>query len=166
MNDNRIGVNTSLSNTNSNSNQIVNLNYLDREASLYKSSKTILKENSEIIQKTIEKNTEKEIKDVQTAINNLNKKVERIVQTDFVKDKQQKIETAQQQMMKSIEEASKTFFKVRDVIRSKENLSDEDKHTYEEQLFHKIIDKFMTQEEKNLFLRFVNRNPLMLLGDM
>ena len=117
MNENRIGLNTQ----DSNSKQIVNLNYLDREAALYKTSKDVLKENSEIIQKTIEKNTEKEMKDIQTAINNLNKKVEKIIQTDFVKDKQQKIETAQQQMMKSTKEASNTFFKVRDIIRSKEN---------------------------------------------
>ena len=152
-----------IGNCNSN-NQIVNLNYLDREAQLYKTSKTNLKENITIIQKAIEKNTEQEVKDVQNALNNLNKKMDQIMKTDFVKDKQKKIESAQDQMMRSIKEASDTFFKVRKVSHSKENLSNEDKDKYEDQLFNKIIDKFMTQQEKNMFLNYINRGPMMMLG--
>ena len=54
-------------------------------------------------------------------------------------------------MMKSIKEASTTFFKVREVIKAKENLSEEEKAQYTDKLFHKILDKFMTKEEKELF---------------
>ena len=157
-------ISTNQTNQNNQNNQIVNLNFLDREAQLYKASKNVLKENTSLIQKAIEKNTEQEVKDVQTAINNLNKKMNQIMKTDFVKDKQQKIESAQEQMMRSIKEASDTFFKVRQIIHSKENLSREDKSKYEEELFNKIIDKFMTQQEKDMFLRFVNRGPMIMLG--
>ena len=67
-------------------------------------------------------------------------------------------------MMKSIKEASNTFFQVRDVIRAKENLSDEEKHQYEDKLFHKILDKFMTKEEKELFIRIISSGPMLMLG--
>ena len=145
-------------------NQIVNFSYLDREAELYKQSKTTLKQNADEIQTAIETNTKEEVQKVQEAINNLNKKVEKIMETDYIKGKKKKIEEAQQQMMKSIKEASNTFFKVRDVIRAKENLSDEEKHQYEDKLFHKILDKFMTKEEKELFTRIISSGPLLMLG--
>ena len=107
----------------SQSKQIVNLNFLDREAEIYKSSKNTLIETSNEIQKAVEQNTKKEIEDVNAAIKKLNEKVERIMETDFVKKRQEKIESAQQQMMRSIKEAADTFFKVKQDIRSKENLS-------------------------------------------
>ena len=51
-----------------------------------------LKQNSKIIREAVEKNTKREVEEVQTAIANLNKKMEQIMATDFIKDKQQKIE--------------------------------------------------------------------------
>ena len=144
--------------------QIVNLNYLDREAQLYKQSKNELVEYSKQVQQAVEQNTKQEVEEVEAAIKRLNEKVEKIMETNYVKERQQKIESAQQQMMKSIKEASNTFFQVRDVIRSKENLSDEEKFQYEEKLFHKILDKFMTKEEKDLFTRIISAGPLLMLG--
>ena len=52
----------------SNSNQIVNLDFLDREASLYKQSKETLKNTGEIIDKVIKQNTKEEVEEVQNAI--------------------------------------------------------------------------------------------------
>ena len=86
------------------------------------------------------------------------------METNYVKERQQKIEEAQQQMMKSIKEASNTFFQVREVIRSKDNLSDEEKYQYEDKLFNKILDKFMTKEEKELFTRIISAGPILMLG--
>ena len=144
--------------------QIVNLNYLDREAAVYKQSKNELIEYSKQVQNAVEQNTKKEVEEVEAAIKRLNEKVEKIMETDYIKERQQKIEAAQLQMMKSIKEASNTFFQVRNVIRSKENLSADEKFQYEEKLFHKILDKFMTKEEKDLFTRIIMAGPLVMLG--
>ena len=144
--------------------QIVNLNYLDREAAIYKQSQNELIEYSKQVQNAVEQNTKKEVEEVEAAIKRLNEKVEKIMETNFVKERQKKIEEAQLQMMKSIKEASNTFFQVRNVIRSKENLSPEEKFQYEEKLFHKIIDKFMTKEEKDLFTKIILAGPMLMIG--
>lgn len=144
--------------------QIVNLNYLDREAQIYKQSKNDLVEYSKQVHEAVEQNTKKEVEEVEEAIKRLNQKVEKIMETNYVKERQQKIEEAQQQMMKSIKEASNTFFQVRAVIRSKDNLSDEEKYQYEDKLFNKILDKFMTKEEKELFTRIISAGPILMLG--
>ena len=144
--------------------QLVNFSELDKQAELFKSSKKTLSDNSELIQKAIDDNTKEEIQRVQQAIANLNKKVEKIMDTEYVKDKKTKIEEAQKQMMTSIKEASNTFFQVRTVIRAKEHLSTKEKQEYEDKLFHKIIDKFMTKEEKDLFIQIINAGPMLMLG--
>ena len=107
-------------NTRCNSNKIVSLDFLDREAALYKQSKESLKSNGEIIDKVIKKNTEKEVEEVQCAIKKLNEKVEAIMQTDFVKEKQTVIEASQEQMSSSIKKAYEAYFKVREYIIEKE----------------------------------------------
>jgi hypothetical protein len=149
--------------SNSNSTQLVNLNYLDREAELYKASKETLVLASEQVQSAVETYTKEEVKQVEDAIKLLNKKVEAIMETKYIKDRQQKIEEAQQQMMRSIKEASNTYFQVREVIRGKDNLSNEEKRQYEQKLFHKILDKFMSKEEKDLFTRIISAGPLLML---
>lgn len=150
--------------TESSSNQIVNFSYLDKEAELYKESKQSLTTNVKEIQDAIDHNTKEELKQVQVAVDNLNKKVERIMKTNYIKDRKQRVEDAQKQMMKSIKEASNTFFQVRKVIRGKDNLSVKEKRQYEEKLFHKIVDKFMSKEEKELFTRIISAGPLLMLG--
>ena len=146
------------------SRQLVNLNYLDREAEVYKASKNTLVNSSKEVQEAIERNTKKEVEEVEAAIKRLNEKVEAIMETEYVQERQKKIEAAQQQMMKSIKEASNTFFQVREVIRGKENLSDEEKKQYTDKLFHKILDKFMSKEEKELFTRIISAGPILMLG--
>jgi hypothetical protein len=145
-------------------NQLVNLNYLDREAAIYKQSKNDLVEYSKQVQDAVEQNTKTEVEEVEAAIKKLNEKVEKIMETKYVKERQQKIEDAQQQMIKSIKEASNTFFQVREVIRSKDNLTKEEKLQYEEKLFHKILDKFMSKEEKELFTRIIMAGPMLMIG--
>ena len=144
--------------------QIVNLNSLDREAAIYKQSKNNLIEYSKQVRDAVEQNTTKEVQEVEEAIKRLNEKVEKIMSTEYVKERQQKIEAAQLQMMKSIKEASNTFFQVRKVIRSKENLTADEKFQYEDKLFHKILDKFMTKEEKELFTKIIMAGPMFMIG--
>ena len=143
-------------NTQCNSNKIVSLDFLDREAVLYKQSKESLKTNGEIIDKVIKKNTEKEVEEVQCAIKKLNDKMDAIMQTDFVKEKQNAIEASHEQMSSSIKKAYEAYFKVRDYILEKEGLEHEQKQEYIKKLYHKIIDKFMTPEEKSMFERLVS----------
>jgi hypothetical protein len=150
--------------TTGSSSQLVNLNYLDREAEIYKASKNTIVKTSKELQQAVEQNTKQEVAEVEAAIKRLNEKVEQIMETKYVQERQKKIETAQQQMMKSIKEATTTFFQVRDVIRGKENLSEEEKKQYTEKLFHKILDKFMTNEEKDLFTRIISAGPLLMLS--
>lgn len=146
------------------SKQIVNLNYLDREAALFKESKNTMKTSSEEINNAIEDNTKAEVREVEEAIQRLNKKVEQIMKTEYVSERQKKIEQAQNQMMKSMKEASDTFFKLRKLIQAKENLSYQEKKQYEDKLFNKILDKFLTEEEKNLFTKIISAGPLLMLG--
>lgn len=148
----------------SNENRVVNLDYLDREAAIYKNSKEQLKLNSEMIDKAIKDNTKKEVEDVQNAIKLLNEKVDKIMNTDFVKEKESNIKKSKEQMTKSIELASNSFFKVRKYILEKEGLTSEQKQEYIKKLYDKIIDKFMTKEERNLFERFILGNGIIIMG--
>lgn len=144
--------------------KLVNLDYLDREAALYKQAKSNIKENAKVLQETIDKHTKTEVEAVQKAIKNLNEKVDRIMKTDFVKEKTQIIEHSEKQMINSIKSAADTFFKVSKIINDKEGITPEMKKQYQDKLYNKILDKFMTKEEKELFNRLVNSGPIMILG--
>jgi len=152
-------------NSDCSSNKLVSLDFLDREAILYKQSKETLKTNSEIIDKVIKKNTEKEVEEVQCAIKKLNEKMDAIMQTDFVKEKQTAIEASQEQMSNSIKKAYDAYFKVRTYILDKEGLTDEQKQEYIKKLYHKIIDKFMTVEEKAMFERLVSGGGIFIMNN-
>tara|TARA_B100001142_G_C13998780_1_gene525753 strand:+ start:15 stop:512 length:498 start_codon:yes stop_codon:yes gene_type:complete len=152
-------------NSDCSSNKLVSLDFLDREAMLYKQSKESLKTNSEIIDKVIKKNTEKEVEEVQCAIKKLNEKMDAIMQTDFVKEKQTAIEASQEQMSNSIKKAYDAYFKVRTYILEKEGLTDEQKQVYIKKLYHKIIDKFMTAEEKAMFERLVSGGGIFIMNN-
>ena len=141
------------------SNQLTNLDFLDKEAQLYKISKDSIKENGEVIDKAIQQNTKKEFEDVQNAVKVLNDKIDRIMKTDFVKNKQTKIKEYREQMTKSVKLASDTFFKVRDIILTKD-ISETEKQQYIKKLYNKIIDKFMTKEEKAFFEKLISNNGI------
>ena len=145
-------------------NKLVNLDYLDREAQLFKQARNNIEENSKIVREAIDKNTKEEVEAVQTAIQNLNKKVQKILETDFVKEKTQQIEKSEEQMIKSSKLAAQTFFKVRKIIHDKTELTREQKMQYEEKLYDKILDKFMTSEEKELFNRIVRSGNVIFMG--
>ena len=50
------------------SRQIINLNYLDREAHIFKTSKQTLVESSKQLEDVIEENTKQEVADIEAAI--------------------------------------------------------------------------------------------------
>jgi len=141
---------------------LVNMDFLDREAQLYKKAKQELEQSSLNIQTTIKNNTKEESDAVQRAIDILNKKVEYILNEDTVKDEQKKIEKSQEQMDISINTGVKTFFKIRDIIRSK-NLGDKQTQTMEKKAYDKIISKFLTQNEIDMFERMISMGPIMVM---
>tara|TARA_B100001057_G_C22379468_1_gene767850 strand:- start:46 stop:537 length:492 start_codon:yes stop_codon:yes gene_type:complete len=147
-----------------NNNQLAELNSLDREGQLYRNSKQSIEKTSRLIDKTIKDNTTKEVEDVQLAIKKLNEKVEKIMQTNFIKDKQKSIEDSQKQMKESIKKATDVFFKVRGIIISKEGISEEKKQGYIKKLYESIIDKFMTKEERMFFERLVKNNGVIFVN--
>jgi hypothetical protein len=145
--------------------KLVNLNYLDREAQLFKQAKTNIEINSKLVREAIDKNTKQEVQAVQQALSNLNKKVEQILDTDFVKEKTQIIESSEEQIIKSSKLAAQTFFKVRKIIHEKPDISQEQKNQYEQKLYDKILDKFMTQEEKELFNKIIKSGNIVFMGN-
>ena len=143
---------------------MVNLDFLDREAQLYRTASNEIKDTSNLVQKTIDEHTKTEVADVENAIKKLNGKIEKIMQTDFIKTQKTTMEKAREQINKSMEIAKDTFFKVKKVIDNHPNLSPEKKTEMEKKLYNKIIDKFMTKEEKDLFNRMMSGNGIVILG--
>jgi hypothetical protein len=148
-----------------NNKQVINMDFLDREANLYRTSKEILKTNTETIDKAIKDNTKQEVEAVQNAIKTLNDKVDKLMETDFVKDKQKQIDSSQKQMSESIKKASDAFFKVKTYILEKEGLTDEQKQQYIKKLYDKLMDKFMTKEEKMFFERLISGGGGLIIMD-
>ena len=145
-------------------NTVSNLNFLDREAALYKNSRNQLETSAKNIQTTIESNTKQEMDAVNTAIKNLNEKVEQILKSEQIKAEQNKMLSYEQQMKSSIKIAGDTFFKVREVIRKK-NITNEEKIRYEKELYSKIISKFLSQEEIEEFERMIKMGPMLIISN-
>ena len=145
--------------------KIVSLDYLDREAQLFKQARNNIDSNVKIIRETIDKNTRNEVEEVEQAIKNLNNKVQKILETEFIKEKTNIIEKSEEQMIKSSKLAAQTFFKVRKIIHEKDELTQQQKIQYENKLYEKILDKFMTPEEKELFNKIIKSSNILFMGD-
>ena len=142
---------------------LTNLDFLDREAALYRHSKQQAEQSSNTIMTTVENNTKQEVDAVNQAIKNLNQKVEQILNTEQMKLEQNKIESSQKQMNSSIKTATETFFKVKKIIRDKK-MSPEQTLEYEKKLYKKIIEKFLTQEEIAEFEKIIKMGPMFIMG--
>jgi len=145
------------------SNQIVNLDFLNKEAQIYKENKNQLETISKNMQQSLVANTEQEMNEVQEAINRLNKKIEQVMESDEMMTKKEQLEKCHKRMSLSIDMAAKTFFKLRNLIYSKENLTSQQKKGYEKKVYEKIISKFLTQEEIAEFERLINSNSIIMV---
>ena len=141
---------------------LVRFDELDKEAILFKQAKNNIETNTKIIREAIDKNTKNEVVCVQEAINNLNKKVKKIMDNDFIKEKSRIIEKSEEQMIKSTQMAAQTFIKVKKIIYEKDELTLEKKKEYEQKLLDKILDKFMTPEEKEMFNKIINSGSFII----
>ena len=73
------------------------------------------------------------------------------METEYIKTREENIKQSTEIIKKSVNMAMITFKKVKSVIDSKENLSLEKHKKLIKKLYDKIIDKFMTKEEKEMF---------------
>ena len=73
------------------------------------------------------------------------------------------MESCQQRMALSIEMAAKAFFKIKNMIQSKDTLTLEQKKQYEKKVYDKIISKFLNQEEIKAFEQMINSGSIMIM---
>lgn len=145
------------------SNKLVNLDFLNKEAEIYKQNKSQLQALSKNMQDTLVNNTKKEMDEVQQAINRLNQKIESVMNSEEIKGQKQAIEQCHKRMSLSIDLAAKVFFKIRNLIYEKENIDIEKKKEYEKKLYEKIISKFLTKEEIEEFERLIYNNSIVIV---
>jgi len=141
---------------------LVNFNELDQYANKYKSARTNLEENSKKIQLTIENQTKKETEEVQNAIDRLNSKVKDILETDEVKAIESEIKNSQQQIDNSLKYAFGLFMKIKKIIQHKIECVDKRKQ-YEEKLIDRIIERFLSPEEIDMFKHMIKYGNVMVV---
>ena len=95
---------------------LVNFNALDEHANKYKAAKNNIEQNSQIIQKTLREQTQKESAEVQAAIDRLNAKMESLMKTNEIKSLENEIKESHGQMRDSLKYAYGLFNKIRKII--------------------------------------------------
>jgi len=141
---------------------LVNFNELDQYANKYKSARTNLEENAKKIQLTVENQTKKETQEVQAAIDKLNAKVKDILETDEVKALESQIKNSQQQIDNSLKYAYGLFMKIKKIIEHKIEC-DEKRKEYEEKLVDRIIERFLSPEEIEMFKHMIKYGNLVIV---
>lgn len=134
---------------------LTNFSLLNSQADLYLNAKNELDQSSMNIQKTIEENTKEESEAVNNAIQALNKKVETIIQSEEIQEETKRIQYNEKVMTEAMEKAKEVFFKVCEIIKSK-NLGEDKTAQMQQTAYNKIISKFLTQEESQLFEKIIN----------
>ena len=145
---------------------IARLDFLDREAALYKNARNTIEETSDFIQNQIDLGTTEEQEKVEKAIKELNSKVKTIIESKEVKDKEELIKEQNEIVKKSIKIGFETYKKISKIIEEKPNLTKEQRNEYKKKLYEKIMDKFMTEKEKELFTNLINMQgmPIVVMG--
>lgn len=141
---------------------LVNFNELDQYANKYKSARTNLEENAKKIQLTIENQTKKETEEVQAAIDRLNAKVKDILETDEVKAIETEIKNSQQQIDNSLKYAYGLFMKIKKIIEHKIECVEKRKE-YEQKLIDRIIERFLSPEEIEMFKNMIKYGNIMVV---
>lgn len=144
-------------------NQLSKLDFLDKQATIFKNSKKIIEKNDKEIQEIVTHNTKKEVDDVQKAINALNLKLDQIMKSDVIKEKSNIINEESKKMKLTIEVAANTFFKIRKMLYEKD-LTRQQRIEYEKKVYDKIISKFLTEEEIRQFQELIKMAPVMMFA--
>mgnify|MGYP003684969927 CR=1 FL=1 len=144
-------------------NQLTKLDFLDKQATIFKNSKQIIERNDKEIQEIVTNNTKQEVIDVQDAINTLNKKLDQIMKSELIKEKSNIITNESKKMKLSIEVATNTFLKIRKMLYEK-NLSRQQRVEYEKKVYDKIVSKFLNAEEVKQFEQLIKIAPIMMFS--
>ena len=139
-------------------------NKLDQVAQNYKQSKSTLESIDTYISDKIETETKHERNKLDQAIKEYNSKVHTVLQSADIKSQEEKIKKETDIIKNSMKVAFECYKKVREIIYSKTDLSDSDKLEYEKKLYEKIMDKFMTQKEKDLFKQLMGSGNIILMN--
>ena len=142
---------------------LVNFNALDEHANKYKAAKNNIEQNSQIIQKTLREQTQKESAEVQAAIDRLNAKMESLMKTNEIKSLENEIKESHGQMRDSLKYAYGLFNKIRKIIEDKDNLNTEQKREYEKKLADKIIERFLSKEEMEMFKQMIRYGNIIMI---
>ena len=145
---------------------LTQFSFLDRQAALYKNAQNTIEETSNFIQDKIDNNTKEERKKVEQSIKELNDKVKTIIESKEIKDKEDLIKENNEIIKKSIKIGFETYKKICKIIDEKPNITNQQKIEYKKKLYEKILDKFMTEKEKELFTNLINLKgmPIMIVG--
>jgi len=136
--------------------QIVNLNFLDREVSLFKNARSNMEQLESDINTILEQNTKVEKQELEKAIENYNGKVKNILETEEIKSKTNKLEQYSDIMNESIKKAFETYKKALCIIDKQTNLTLEKKEDYKKLLYRKIIERFLNEDEISMFDNLIN----------
>lgn len=145
---------------------LVNWNSIDSASRDYKKAKENLNKIDDYISKTIEDNTQHELQALKKATDDYNRKIESILNSEKIKRLNQEAEKNYDSIKKSVKVAFETFKKVKKIIYEKD-LTLEEKQQYEHKLYEKLMDKFMTKEEKELFeqiMSFHGSKPIIIMN--
>ena len=123
----------------------------------YKKSKNKYAKKEEEIIKIVDDNTKKEKKDLEDAMKKYNDKVKEITGSDKFKKLEKETIEHSEEMNKQMLIAKNAFMKVREDIMKKEDISDRKKNKKINELFHKILTKFYSQEEMDQFKNAVSQ---------
>ena len=145
---------------------IAHFNGLDKAGIAYKEAKLNLEKSEAYIQKKIENEAHQEKLNIEKAISDYNNKIKQILDSDDIRSREREMAKHNEVMKKSIKIAFETYTKVKEIIYNKDNLSDNDKREYEKKLYDKIIDKFMSEEEKELFKQLMKRGNVIIVNGM
>ena len=144
---------------------LVNWNSINGASQEYHQAKNNLERIDKYISKTIEDNTVNELNALKKATENYNKKIESILESSQMKKIENEAKKNYETIKKSIKIAFETYKKVKQIIYDKKDLTLEEKKEYEKKLYQKLMDKFMTDEEKKIFEKIMtmqNENIIVL----
>lgn len=146
---------------------LVNWNSIDSASRDYKRAKQNLNNIDEYISKTIEDNTQHELQALKKATEDYNRKIESILNSEKIKRLNAEAEKNYDSIKKSVKVAFETYKKVKKIIYEKKDLTTEEKKQYEHKLYQKLMDKFMTKEEKEIFekiMTFHSSKPIIIMN--
>ncbi len=146
---------------------LTSFNFLDTQAARYKVAQKTIEESAEFIQSKIDNETKEEKLKVEKAIQELNEKVKHIIESKEVKEKENTIKENNEVIKKSIKIGFETYKKICKIIDEKPNLTLEQRTDYKQKLYHKLLDKFMSEKEKDLFSNLIKMKgmPIVFMGN-